>query len=233
MDKATYKAIEKKLGYRFRKRKRLESALIHPSYRHENDGIDHDNQRLEFLGDAALGLAAAADLYGQYDEEDEGTLTHLRSLLASGKTLARMGADLELGEHMLFGRGEEQSGGRERASNLADAMEALIGAVYLDGGQKAVEKVYRRLWADERTLRLTPHHENPKGALQEYCQKKWKVSPVYRIVKEYGPPHAREYECVALIRGREYGTGRAKNKRAAEAEAADATLNQLPRSDGS
>ena len=231
LDKATRKAIEKKLGYRFRKRSRLEAALTHPSYRHENEGVKADNQRLEFLGDAALGLAAAADLYERHQDHPEGTLTHRRSLLTNRNTLARIGRALDLGACLRLGRGEELSGGRTRASNLTDAVEAIIGAVYLDGGQKAVDKVYKKLWAAHWPEVDSQYTDNPKGKLQEYCQKKWKASPVYRISEESGPPHARLYTCVAVIRDKEYGAGQALNKRAAEAQAAEATLRQLTESD--
>lgn len=227
LDRPTRKAIEKKLGYRFKKRQRLALALVHPSYRHENEGITDDNQRLEYLGDAALGLVVAADLYERKPDWDEGLLTQWRSEAANRKTLARIGVSWGLGEVLLLGRGEEQSGGRSRDSNLADAVEAILGAVYLDGGLKAVLKVYGKCWADMIDMPSTTIAGNPKGALQEYCQKKWKVSPTYRIVEEKGPPHAREYVCQALIKGKAYGTGQGMSKRVAESQAAQATLMEL------
>lgn len=227
MDKTIRKQIEKKLGYRFRKRKRLEAALTHPSYRHENEGIAEDNQRLEFLGDAALGLAAAADVYTRYEDENEGKLTDLRSQLTNRTILARIGEEIGLGEFLLLGKGEERSGGRARASNITDAVEAVLGAVYLDGGQKAIEKIYKRLWSSEQTRASIGEESNPKGQLQEYVQKRWKVSPQYSVVEEYGPAHEREYVCVARIKDQTYGTGRGSNKRTAEAEAARETLRLL------
>lgn len=227
IDKREYKAIEKKLGYRFKKRSRLKAAITHPSYRHENDGIQEDNQRLEFLGDAALGLAAAAELYRRFPELDEGMLTHKRSKLANRATLARIGHTSDLGAHLRLGRGEEQSGGRKRDSNLTDALEALIGAVYLDGGLKATERVFKRLWRTELDTISSEEMDNPKGELQEYCQKRWKTSPTYRVEAQNGPAHAREYVCVASIKGTDYGTGQGMNKRTAEMEAAKATLKTL------
>lgn len=227
IDKSIRKTIEKKLGYRFRKRSYLGVALTHPSYRHEQEGILEDNQRLEFLGDAALGLAAAADLYRRFGEVDEGALTHKRSKLTNRSTLARLGLELEIGEHLLLGRGEEQSGGRERDSNLTDAVEALIGAIYLDGGQKAVERVFKRLWHAELDAVTAEDMDNPKGALQEYCQKRWKVSPSYRIEAQRGPAHEREYVCVARVKDKDFGTGRGMNKRSAEMQAARAALKTL------
>lgn len=226
MDKSARKEIEKKLGYRFKKRDLLELALLHPSYRHENPDAGEDNQRLEFLGDAALGLAAASDLYAEFSEHNEGSLTQMRSRLANRSTLAALARDLKLGDYLLLGRGEERSGGRQRASNLTDAMEAVIGAVYLDGGQKAVQKIFRRLWADELNRQQADEIDNPKGRLQEYCQKKWKVSPSYRVTSETGPSHAKEFVCVAYIKGEAYGTGYGSNKRDAEMAAARETLKQ-------
>jgi len=219
--------IERKIGYRFRDRSILATALIHPSHRHENDRIDEDNQRLEFLGDAALGLAAAADLYQRFSDVDEGELTHRRSQLANRTTLATIGKALGLGELLLLGKGEEKSGGRERESNLTDAVEAIMGAVYLDGGQKAVDRVYARLWKEYQHHTTAPTEGNPKGILQEFAQKKWKVSPVYQVVNEDGPAHAREYICSVSINGKSYGEGRGASKRVAEGKAAQAALTTL------
>ncbi len=233
IDKTACKTIEKKLGYRFKKRSHLQAAITHPSYRHENEGIRDDNQRLEFLGDAALGLAAAAELYRRFPDMDEGVLTHKRSKLANRSTLARIGRELELGTQLRLGRGEEQSGGRERDSNLTDAVEALIGAVFLDGGHKATERVFERLWHAELDTISTEEMDNPKGELQEYSQKRWKTSPTYRVETQSGPAHAREYVCVASIKGNDYGTGQGMNKRAAEMEAAKATLKALQEEEAS
>lgn len=227
IDKTILKKIEKQIGYRFKKRAYLVAALTHPSYRHENGGILDDNQRLEFLGDAALGLAAASDLYRRFGDIDEGALTHKRSHLTNRTTLAYIGRELELGGHLLLGRGEEQSGGRQRNSNLTDAVEALIGAIFLDGGQKAVERVFKKLWAHHLEEVEQDDTGNPKGELQEYCQKRWKISPSYRIESQTGPAHAREYVCVATIKDKDYGTGRGMNKRTAETQAAQETLNIL------
>lgn len=227
LDRAQRRTLEKQLGYRFRRKARLLAALTHPSFRHESDCVEEDNQRLEFLGDAALGLVAAAHLYEQLPDQDEGALTHARSKLANRNALARIGERLELGNYLQLGRGEERSGGRERASNLTDAVEALIGAAFLDGGLKAVEKVFRKLWHDDLDMPACSESENPKGQLQEYSQKRWKVSPTYQVIEEHGPAHAREYVCMVRINDQEFGPGRAMTKRAAEAEAAQIALQQL------
>ncbi len=225
--KDAQRSLEKKLGYRFKEKAHLETALTHPSYRHENSGVLADNQRLEFLGDAALGLAAAADLYRRFETVDEGALTHKRSKLTNRTTLARIGRELEIGDHLRLGRGEERSGGRQRDSNLTDAVEALIGAVFLDGGQKAVERVYQRLWRTDLADIVAADMDNPKGALQEFCQKHWKTSPSYEIEAQSGPAHERTYVCVARVQGEKRGTGRGTNKRAAEMEAAREALMAL------
>jgi ribonuclease III len=223
--------IEKQIGYRFKRRAYLEMALTHPSYRYEHGDGDTDNQRLEFLGDAALGLAAAAALYREHASEPEGTLTHLRSRQTNRTTLARIGRNLGLGHHLRLGRGEEMSGGRDRASNLADAVEALLGAVYLDGGQKAVDRIYARIWPTAVPPTRAISDDNPKGALQEYCAKQWKCAPTYRLIEEKGPAHDRIYCCEVLIRGESYGHGEHSSKRQAEAVAARQALARLEQTD--
>ena len=132
--KHPYRKLERSIGYSFRKRKLLETALIHRSFRFETEGIDSDNQRLEFLGDAVLGFVAGAFVYKRFASKQEGFLTSLRSQIISGKALAEIATKLKLGEYLQVGKGEAKSGGRCRASTLADALEAVIGAAYLDGG---------------------------------------------------------------------------------------------------
>lgn len=227
LDRASRKTLEKQLGHRFRRKGHLHAALTHPSFRHESEAVEEDNQRLEFLGDAALGLVSAAYLYKHFPDQDEGTLTHLRSKIANRNALAQIGEKLELGAYLQLGRGEDRSGGRQRASNLTDAVEALIGAVFLDGGLKAVDKVFQHLWTDDLESLAGEDMENPKGQLQEYSQKRWKISPTYRVIEEHGPAHAREYVCVVSIGDEDYGTGKAMTKRNAEAEAARQAMKQL------
>ena len=219
-------ALEKSIGYTFRNRKLLEVALVHRSYRFENSGIDYDNQRLEFLGDAALGLMSAASLYESMPGGDEGTLTHQRSRITSGRALARIAQRLELGAQLMLGKGEEQSGGRQRESNLADGLEAVLGAVYLDGGMKAVDKVFRTLFLPEISAGAGRWEENPKGELQELCQRLWQCSPQYRFVSEKGPSHDRMFTVDVVIRGSVAGRGRGTSKRNAEMQAAAAALQR-------
>lgn len=223
MKRSSHRSLEAAIGYRFRRKQRLQWALTHPSFRYENDDVDEDNQRLEFLGDAVLGFITAAFLYEQYPDLQEGELTKLRSHVTSSKAFARMAEDLELGTYLLLGRGEQQSGGQERASNLADAFEALVGAAYLDGGVRAVNKIFRKLIAPSLENRPDVERvDNHKGRLQELVQRHWKITPKYRVIEEAGPSHERTYEVEVRVRGELVGSGRGANKRAAEMAAAEA-----------
>ena len=141
-----HRALERKLGYAFRSRVLLATALMHRSHRYEATGIDADNQRLEFLGDSAFGLVATEYLFKAHETLQEGSLTCLRSRLTSGKALAQIGRSIGLGEYLKLGKGERMSGGQQRASNITDAMEAILGAAYLDRGLKAVEKIFLKLF---------------------------------------------------------------------------------------
>ena len=219
--------IERKIGYRFKRKALLETALVHPSFRYERDRAEGDNQRMEFLGDAALGLVAAADLYRKFEDEEEGTLTALRSRITSGKALAGIAQTIRLSECIQLGRGEEMTGGRRRASTMADALEAVLGAAYLDGGLKAVEKIYARLFLPElRKCAPDLWAENPKGQLQDLGQRLYRASPHYRTVREDGPSHRRLFTVEVTLQGRVAGMGSGANKRDAQADAArDAVRN--------
>ncbi|MBN2301905.1 MAG: ribonuclease III [Lentisphaerae bacterium] len=228
MKRNEYRNLEKQIGYKFRRVGRIAVAMTHRSYRFENNDVTEDNQRLEFLGDAVLGFAIAARLFDKYPDKAEGSLTTFRSVLTSGKSLAAMAVGIDLGEFLMIGKGEERSGGRKRESNLADAFEALIGAAYEDGGMKAIEKIVRKLFdpiIDE--LQEDSWAENPKGQLQEYCQRIWKSGPVYRLVSREGPPHASVFTVEAFVKGRFSGTGVARNKQEAEQKAALSALKHL------
>ena len=223
-----YRSLEKNIGYRFRRRTHLEMALTHPSYRYEEIGIDIDNQRLEFLGDAVLGLVAGAYLYDHFPECREGDMTQMRSVITNSKILSRIAQAVNMGAYLRLGRGEKQSGGDHRLSNLSDAMEAVIGAAYLDGGLKAVQKIFAKWFipeikpaADEQTT------HNAKGALQEVTQRLWKCSPRYRTVQEEGPAHSKLFTVEVFINGNVMGSGKGTNKRDAEMEAARVALHSL------
>jgi ribonuclease-3 len=229
-----YRALEKALGHRFRRRDLLRAALTHRSYRFESaegeraTAVEPDNQRLEFLGDAVLGLLTAEHVFDAYADAREGTLTTARSRVTSGKALAALAASLELGAHLHVGRGEESSGGRGRESNLADALEAVLGAVYCDGGIRAARKVFSRLFVPlVEGLADDPWEGNPKGRLQELAQARWKTSPVYRLVRREGPAHNAVFSVEVVVKGRARGVGKGRNKQQAERQAARRALERL------
>jgi len=226
--KNPYSGLEKALGYRFRRTLLIEKALLHRSFRFENRGIAADNQRLEFLGDAVLGFVTAAYLYDKFQDEREGFLTSLRSQITSGRALVGVARSIGLGAHIKMGKGEEQSGGRKRPSNLADALEAVIGAAYLDGGMKAVDKIFKRLFIPRLDSFSGDVWEgNPKGKLQEYSQRTWRSSPRYHVIRQEGPSHATIFTVEVLLSNGTTGKGKGGNKQNAEARAAIDALEKL------
>ena len=216
-----YRQLEKNIGYRLRRTRHLETALTHRSYRYESPEIDGDNQRLEFLGDAALGLTAAAHLFAKFPDCEEGDLTRMRSRITNTKKLAHVAEAVGLGAFIRLGRGEQQSGGHLRASTLGDALEAVIGAAYVDGGMKAVTRIFDKLFVPALEAMDVEHwRDNPKGSLQEFAQRRWKLSPRYHILREEGPAHSRHFVVEVLINGKTLGTGEGSSKREAEMAAA-------------
>jgi ribonuclease III len=221
-------ALQLRLGYNFQDETLLRLALTHPSVAHESGVPAAHNQRLEFLGDAVLGLILAQKLYEQFPAHDEGPLTKARAQLVNRKTLAEHARALDLGAHLILGRGEEMHGGRERASALADAYEALLGAIFLDGGfDTAREFVLREFGAAFGELSVLPLIENPKGELQELLQTRSPSAPKYQTLSATGPDHDRVFECVVLHEEVELARGRGKSKKAAESDAALTALKKL------
>lgn len=219
--KGPHAELEKAIGYRFRKQGYLNEALMHRSFRFENSQVGCDNQRLEFLGDAVLGMLAAACIYKRFDGCDEGTLTALRSQVTSGTALAECARALRLGEFLQMGKGEERSGGRTRANILGDALEAVIGAAYMDGGMKACEKIFDKVMIPRiAELNGDVWDTNPKGHLQELAQRRWRISPHYRTVCQEGPAHAAVFTAEVSVRGNVLGQGRGPSKQEAEKQAA-------------
>jgi ribonuclease-3 len=227
LGKNPYRDLEKKLGYAFKRRALLETAFIHRSYRYEAKNVDDDNQRLEFLGDAVMGFVVAAHIYRTRLLADEGELTDMRSRVTSGRALAVFARDIGLGAYIKLGRGEEQSGGRLRESVLADCLEAVIGAAFIDGGTRAVEKIYTTLFAPVLGTHVEVHVENPKGALQEIVQRRLGHGPVYRSVREDGPAHDRQYTVEVVVGEAVMGVGTGRNRRVAEAAAALEAVEKL------
>ena len=217
--------LESVLGHTFRDRTLLTQALTHASLGYERQHTLPDNQRLEFLGDAVLQLLLSELLYKRYRNADEGMLTKVRAQFVSTKALAQVARRLNLGGFLLMGRGEESHGGRERDSSLADALEAIIGAIFLDGGLEAAQILAQKLFAkDLENLGATPADQNPKGQLQEMLQAISPQSPSYRIVEESGPDHSKSFVAVVAWGGQELGRGLGRSKKEAEVEAAKAAL---------
>lgn len=226
--KRPYAALEDAFGYRFRNSGLLEMALIHRSHRFENLAEQRDNQRLEFLGDAVLGFLAAEFVYRSHEEQDEGKLTAFRSQTTSGRALARVAREIDLGDQLLMGRGEVKTGGRDRDSNLADAVESILGAAYLDGGLKAARRVFQMLIVPQlEALSGDVWAGNPKGKLQDVAQRLFRLSPVYTVIKERGPAHARSFEVEVRIQDKHRAVGTGSNKRTAQAAAARKLLAVL------
>lgn len=217
--------LEKRIGYTFRNQALLTEALTHPSVGHETQRPHFDNQRLEFLGDAVLQLVITEQLFQQFPREAEGQLTKLRSRLVSRDALKRHAQRLELGNFLRLGRGEEASGGRERISTLADAFEALIGAIYLDSELATAREIIVRQAADDLAgIVAEPVDVNPKGQLQEILQAISPASPVYEIVSQSGPEHAKQFVVRAVWEGIALGEGSGGSKKEAETAAASAAM---------
>jgi ribonuclease-3 len=223
--------LQKVIGRQFKDPQLLQEALTHPSLAHEQctNGTQH-NQRLEFLGDAVLQLILTDHIFKMFPDFPEGKLTQIRAHLANRHTLHRRALAVELGEFLLLGKGEEASGGRDRLSNLADAYEALLGAVYLDGGIRAARKFITAQFALEfKNLKEATPRQNPKGRLQELLQADSTANPQYRVVHESGPDHNKRFEAVVEWQGREIGRGHGSSKKLAEVAAAEDALHNVPR----
>lgn len=220
--------LQQKLGYIFRDSELLRVALTHPSIAHEAETHVHHNQRLEFLGDAVLGVILTRELYERFPDFGEGPLTKARAQLVNQRTLAEQSRRLGVGEFLIMSRGEVTHGGRERASALADAYEALTGAIFLDGGYDSAREFVLRCFRDSfgEFVEL-PNLSNPKGELQELLQAASNEPPRYEVTCATGPDHDREFECAVFHDNRELGRGRGKSKRAAEGDAAVAALRNL------
>ena len=216
------------LAYQFRDETLLRLALTHPSVAHESGMATAHNQRLEFLGDAVLGLVVTQKLYQQFPELDEGPLTKARAKLVNRQALAQRARLLGLGAHLILSRGEEMSGGRDRESALADAYEALLGAIFLDGGFDAAREFILQEFASAfGELPALSLIENPKGELQELLQARSPQAPEYQTVQIAGTDHDPLFECAVYHEGAELARGRGKSKKAAESDAALAALEKL------
>jgi ribonuclease-3 len=220
--------LQLRIGHRFCDEGLLRLALTHPSVAHEQNIPSPHNQRLEFLGDAILGAVLSQQLYEKFPGADEGLLTKSRAKLVNAVSLAAHGRALNLGAYLVLSRGEENSGGRARSSTLADAFEALLGAIFLDGGYDAARQfIMQEFAADYAELALPEGIENPKGELQELLQARSPNAPVYQLISAEGPDHDRNFVCAVLHDGVELAQGAGKSKKAAESDAALAALKKL------
>ncbi len=217
--------LEERIGYQFQNPQLLLEALTHPSVVHEKKRRQFDNQRLEFLGDAVLQLVITEHLFARYGEAGEGRLTTRRSRLVSRESLKVRAAGLDLGRHLLMGRGEEASGGRQRDSNLGDAFEALLGAIYLDSDLETVRRfILEEMKADLDRLEEEPLEVNPKGQLQELLQAISPRSPSYELFSQQGREHERVFQVRVIWEGQVLGEGGGRSKKQAETAAALAAL---------
>lgn len=220
---STLSSLEEKIGYAFRDKALLERALTAPSYR-ATHGLapQEDNQRLEFLGDAVLGLLAAEYAYHRFDQHAEGFLTIQRSHLASGRALAATARQIGLGSYLRIGLSDETTGGVEKDRLLADALEALLGAAWIDGGMPAVTTIFHKILQQKVEETPANHWENnPKGCLQSICQHHaWPDSPTYELLAASGPAHEPIYTVRVSVAGGIEATGTGRSKRIAEADAA-------------
>jgi len=225
---------QKDLGISFHQESLLEQAFVHLSYLNENPGFTRpSNERLEFLGDAILNFIVTKKLYEEFPQLPEGELTEIRAALVCRDTLVELASSLKLGDWLLLGRGEEANGGRAKESNLANAMEALIGALYLDQGiAKARRFILRQLKPELEKIKAGKITPNYKALVQELIQGQKKPTPVYRLVEATGPDHSKQFTAEILVEGEALGKGVGKSKKVAESQAARAAWEKLRCSHG-
>ncbi len=239
----TYANLEKRIGYSFNDKKLLETALTHASLEHERREIGdsiQSNQRLEFLGDAVLDVIVGEELYKRLPEADEGKLTRARASIVSQEPIARIGLELEIGEHLILTKGENNSGGRKKKAILADAVEALIGAIYLDCQFEEAKRIIYNIFRDEidNIIREGLESRDYKSKIQEALQGKTKFKGKrfstalttedikYKVVKEEGPAHNKSFVIELEIRGKVVGVGTGKSKKEGEQQAAKMALEE-------
>lgn len=219
--RADLPGLERRLGYFFCRPGLLFRALCHRSYTHEKQHLNlKENERLEFLGDAVLELAVTSLIHARYPDEDEGRLTQLRASLVNEQSLAELGRGLDLGRFVLLGKGELASGGADKSSILSDCLEAVLGAVYLDGGYETAAGLIRRLWSGLLNREPDRRLKDYKTRLQEMMQERLKITPHYRHVRSEGPDHQRTFFVEVRAGGKALAPGRGGSKKEAEQDAA-------------
>ncbi|HSX19229.1 MAG TPA: ribonuclease III [Candidatus Saccharimonadales bacterium] len=223
-----FSSLQKQLKINFNAPALLKNAFIHRSYLNEHkDFQGQSNERLEFLGDSVLSIFVSKHLFEKLPQSPEGELTQTRAALVRTETLAKLAKDLDLGRYLYLSKGEEDSGGRENKSILADTFEALTGAIYLDQPTEVVEKFVRGQILDNwKELAKNAVTDN-KSKLQEIVQRKWRKSPTYKLAKSWGPDHDRSFEVAVYIDEKMLGLGAGKNKQTAAQSAAGDALSRL------
>jgi len=220
--------IEQKLGYTFKDRQLLLLAFIHRSFVNEHrNSVQAHNERLEFLGDSVLGLIVSDYLYQFLPNHPEGELSHLRSQIVESSSCSALLQQLQVSHYILLGKGESMNEGRGRETIFGDLFEALIGAIYLDGGLEEVRRFFLSHFSRTLEKVLTTPVRNWKAELQDYSQKKLQKPPIYKVVKEIGPDHGKEFHVVILIDEKEEGSGSGPSKKLAEQAAAESAALRL------
>lgn len=220
-------AIETKLNYHFKDKFLLATAFVHRSFINENRDVIQHNERLEFLGDAILGALMAEYLFVKMPDAPEGDLSYLRSRLVEASSCMTFVQKLDVSKYLLLGKGERMNDGRGRESILADFFEALVGAIYLDGGLESVRVFLFKNFAVEIEKILATPLRNWKADLQEYAQSKFQVPPIYQVLEEVGPDHSKTFKIAVLINGNEMGRGQGSSKKEAQQAAAQDALLHL------
>lgn len=223
------KELQDSLGHRFADASLLQQAVVHKSYLNEMKvaGL-RDNERLEFLGDAVLDLIISEDLIDRYPSTPEGDLSKMKARVVSEPALAEIARRIGLGKYLRLGRGEEMTQGREKPSLLADALEAILAAVYLDGGLAQARSVIHRIYGSDMEAFLeTEIMIDYKTRLQEFCQREYDTLPVYTVIDETGPDHQKTFEVQLSVGGDVLGKGKGRSKKEAEQQAAREALERL------
>lgn len=217
--------IEQKIGYTFKNHQLMALAFVHRSFINENRNITFHNERLEFLGDSILGLLIADHLYQHLPETPEGELSYLRSRLVEASSCVSFIQKLKIEEYLLLGKGERLNDGRGRDTILADLFEALIGAIYLDGGIESAKAFLFNNFIQEINSILAKPLRNWKALLQDFCQKQFQQTPTYSVLKECGPDHKKEFEISVSIKNKVLGKGMGSSKKEAQQAAAENALS--------
>lgn len=221
-------SLQNRIKYEFSDLKLLNKALTHKSYANEKNKIIKHNERLEFLGDSVLDILVSDYLVHKYNDFAEGTLSKIRAAVVNETCLAKLAKKIELGDYLLLGRGEDLSGGREKPSILADAFEALAGAVFRDARLDAASNIFLPLLVEEiKKTAESWSFRDFKSDLQEYTQNKMVCIPSYKVVREIGPDHAKEFEVVVMVKSEIQGKGLGRSKKEAEQAAAKIAMENF------